>query len=175
MRHFLQIAAALALMSSRTARPQQKTPEIPRHVIGVAEGADLQSTHTVSITAASRRPEDPSTRETLEQLQARAIQALEGTSWHSELMGDSTQLQLEVIDEPHLRYGEFHAQNAPYVFLLVREVSSGRLLYCSYERLMHLRSASSSLMKELRTVIQKGTPASPDQLAGCAAQAMRAP
>lgn len=173
MKHPVQIAAALALMSSGMARPQQKAPEIPRHVLGVAEGADLQSSHTVSITASSRRPQDPATRETLEQLQAKVMQALEGTSWTAVPMGDSTQLQLEAVYEPHLRYGEFHSQNAPYIFLLVHEPSSGRLLYCSYERLMHLSSASSALQKELRTAIQNDAPASPDQLAGCAAQAMR--
>ncbi len=85
----------------------------------------------------------------------------------------AAELSLELIVDPHVRYGMFHYQNAPYVYLTVRKAPAGRLVYCSYQRTSHFRSASQRLLLDFEEYVHHtGTPPR-GSMEACAEQAMR--
>lgn len=67
----------------------------------------------------------------------------------------------------------FHYQNAPYVYLLMRERVNGHLTYCAYQRASHFRSTASELLAEWKHAVERRDLAPSGSLAGCAEQAMR--
>ena len=82
-------------------------------------------------------------------------------------------LELTLIEAPHVRYGMFHYQNAPYVYLLIRERSSGQLLYCSYRRLSRIRHEFPALLEDWKHAVEKRDTTASGSLAECAEQSMR--
>jgi hypothetical protein len=78
-----------------------------------------------------------------------------------------------MIVEPNVRYGLYHYQNAPYVYLLLRRTSDDHLVYCAYQRAGHLFNASERLLANLKDTFRKADLVSDGPLTTCAEQAMR--
>lgn len=73
---------------------------------------------------------------------------------------------------PLVRYGQYHYQTAPYDYLLLRDNSTGQIIYCAYERLMVFRSASSELLSDFRKMITgQSAPPGPTDIRQCIEQA----
>lgn len=165
---------ALILLPGATSDTQQNHPaEIPSQFKAIGFNLNFASAKTITVAATSRRPENPDTPEDLDHLRKKVLNTLRKIPITVAADGTSPDLSLELIVEPNVRYGMFHSQNAPYIYLLVREHSHGPLVYCAYQRASHFFSASERLLGDLeRTAHQGGTPSS-GSLAACAEQAMR--
>jgi hypothetical protein len=163
----------LALHAFIRAVPQDVPPQIPKQLEAIAPNQNFFSAKTISVTVTSRRLEHPAAPEDLEQIRTRVLKRLPEIPLTLVADKASADLWLEVIVEPHVRYGMFHSQNAPYLYVTLREPSGGHLVYCAYQREGHFFSTSENLLHHLeRTMRGTATPPS-DSLAACAEQAMR--
>jgi hypothetical protein len=151
----------------------QNSADMPARKSSLAAGTDLSKKRTVTVTVTSRRLIDPENLEILESLKTSVLDALPKTPLVLADKGTSPDVTLELVDEPHERWGTFHSQISPYVFLLLRERASGHLLYCAYRRAGFVHGATSELMNEL-VALTHGKGAQPDgDIAQCAGEAMR--
>jgi len=172
---FSRVAVAALIFSfmATAGVSQNRPPEIPSHFKAVIPNQKFSTGKTVIVTVTSRRPENPDTAEDLEQLRKRVLNTLSKIPFTVVVNQASADLSLEFIIEPNVRYGMFHYQNAPYIYLTLRQPSSGHLVYCAYQRASHFYSASNRLLHDLEhTIHQEGMPSS-GSLAACAEQAMR--
>jgi hypothetical protein len=166
-------AALILLSTAPPALPQGVPPDLPKHLEAVAPNQNFASAKTITVSVTSRRPENPDTPEDLEHLRRRVLKTLPKTPFTLVPDKASAELSLELIVEPNVRYGMFHYQNAPYVYLTLREAPGGRLIYCAYQRAGHFYSASERLLHDLEHNVQHtGTPPR-GSLDACAKQAMR--
>ncbi len=153
--------------------PNNKPPEIPSHLKAVASNHNFSSAKTVTVAVENRRSENPDTYEDLERLRNNVLKIIPKLSYTLASVPPSADLSLDLLIEPNVRYGLFHYQNAPYVYLLLRETNSGDLVYCAYQRASHFFSASERLLDDLEQTSQgRGLPPS-GTLTACAEQAMR--
>ncbi len=151
----------------------QVPPTMPTHYASVAVGADLAAKRTVAVTVTSRRVTDPENPFILDKLRERVLDALPKTPFTLATQPDSSDLTLEIVDEPHERWGIYHYQVNAYIFLLLRERANGRVLYCAYRRAGFVHSSTSELMDELAKQAQ-GKAALPDgDVRTCARAALR--
>ncbi len=91
------------------------------------------------------------------------------------VVADREQASLEVslIIAPQVRYGMFHYQIAPYVYLLVRDAASRQLGYCAYRRLSRITNQTDALLAEWHdATLRRASPTS-SSIEDCAEQAMR--
>jgi hypothetical protein len=151
----------------------QEPPEMPAHKTSLAAGADLTKKRTVKVMVTSRRSMDPDNLEILEKLKATVVAALPKTPLTVAGKGVSADATLEVVDEPHERWGTAHSQVNPYIFLLLRERTTGHLLYCAYRRAGFVHSATDELMNELGALTRGKGPLPDGDIARCAGEAMR--
>ncbi len=155
------------------ALPQNSSHEIPQHLEAAVSDEKLAPSETVEISVTSRRPENPDEPQDLVDLRKRVLKAI----WKSGLTvapdKAGAELSLELIVERNVRYGMFHYQNAPYVYLTLRKNSDGRLVYCAYERAGHFNSASQRLLVRFEKNIQTVSARPSGSLQACAEQAMR--
>jgi hypothetical protein len=173
MRNDLVLASFLIAFTTTSSVPQQnRPPEIPSHY-EAASGKEFLSAKTITVTVTSRRSEDPDSPEDLERIRKKVLDTLPRIPLTLAPIGTSADLSLEMIVEPNVRYGMYHYQNAPYVYLLLRRPSDDHLVYCAYQRAGHLFSASDHLLANLQGIFHKAALASDGSLAACADQAMR--
>lgn len=140
---------------------------------GTAVSADfaLQTGSTVLVDLTNRERNDVEPQKVLDRQRAKVLQALNSTRI-SVVSTSGAEYTLELVDAPHVRWGMYHYQNDFYAFLLVRRQSSGKLLYCAYQRAGFLKSATSALLDHL--VAATRTPAvASGNLQQCAGLAMR--
>jgi hypothetical protein len=163
----------LALHTFVRAVPQRIPPQIPKQLEAIAPNQNFSSAKTISMAVTSRRPQNPGTHEDLERIRRRVLERLPRIPLTLVADKASADLWLEVIVEPNVRYGMFHSQNAPYVYVTLREPSRGRLIYCAYQREGHFFSASENLLRNLESNMRRTTTPPPASLAACAEQAMR--
>jgi hypothetical protein len=173
MRLRMVIFATLAVFAGAAPALSQIPPEIPKSVVALASGQSFAATKRISLTVSSRRPENQATPEDLEDFRRRSLKTLPKTPFTLVPDKSTADFDLELIFEPYVRYGMFHYQNAPYLYLTLREAKNGRLVYCSYQRLEHLHSASKILLRRLKSLTHQQTPSAEGSLPDCAAQAMR--
>jgi hypothetical protein len=151
----------------------QEPSEMPARKASQATGADLTKKRTVTVMVTSRRAFDPENLDILESLKTKVVAALPKTPLIMAGKGVLADVTLELVDEPHERWGTIYSQINPYVFLLLRERSTGHLLYCAYRRAGFVNSATSELMNEL-AALTHGKGSRPDgDIARCAGEAMR--
>lgn len=149
---------------------QNRPPEIPSHY-EAASGKEWLSAKTVTVTVTSRRSENPDSPQDLQRMKKKILATLSEIPL-VQSTGASPDLALELVVEPNVRYGMFHYQNAPYIYLLLRNPSDSHLVYCAYQRAGHFFSASDRLLANLKDTFRK--PSSPSgSLSPCAEQAMR--
>ena len=77
-------------------------------------------------------------------------------------------MQLEF--EPNFRYGQFHYQSGPFVFLTLRDLQSGRLVYCAYSRNGRFRDVTRHLVADMDQHVDT---VQSDSLPACAEAALR--
>jgi len=172
LRHDL-FAVPIFLAATISGLSQSRPPEIPSRFKAVIPNQNLSSAKTVTVAVTSRRTENPDTPNDMEHLRKRVLNILPKIPFTLVSNQASADLSLELIVEPNVRYGMFHYQNAPYVYLTLREPSNGHLVYCAYQRASHFYSVSDRLLHDLeRTIHQDGVPPS-GPVAPCAEQAMR--
>lgn len=165
--------AVLALHAFVRAVPQDIPPQIPKRLEAIAPNQNFSSAKTISVTVTSRRPEYPATPKDLEQIRARVLKRLPKIPLTLVADKASADLWLEVIVEPNVRYGMFHSQNAPYIYITLREPSGGHLVYCAYQREGHFFSTSENLLHHLESTMRSTSTLPSGSLAACAGQAMR--
>jgi hypothetical protein len=163
----------LALYTFVRAVPQDVPPQIPKQLEAIATNQNFSSAKTISVTVTSRRPEHPAAPEDLEQIRTRVLKRLPKIPLTLVADKASADLWLEVIVEPNVRYGMFHSQNAPYVYMTLREPSSGHLVYCAYQREGHFFSTSENLLHHLESTMRRTATPPFGSLTACAEQAMR--
>ncbi len=163
----------LALHTFVRAVPQDRPPQIPKQLEAIAPNQNFASAKTVSVAVTSRRPENPDTREDLERIRRRVLKRLPKIPLTLVADNASADLWLEVIVEPNVRYGMFHSQNAPYVYVTLREPSRGHLVYCAYQREGHFFSTSENLLRNLERNMRRTTTPPSGSITACAEQAMR--
>jgi len=146
---------------------------IPKRLEAMAPNQNFSAARNVTVTVTSRQTVNPDPSEDLEHLRLRVQAMLPKVPFNQVADKASADLWLEMIVEPNVRYGEFHSQNAPYVYLTLREPSGGHLVYCAYQRAGHFFSASERLLQQLKTNVQHAKALPSDSLAACAKQAMR--
>jgi hypothetical protein len=152
----------------------QKPPEIPSRVQAWSRAVNWQSPRQIVLSVESRQGGDPATPDEIERDRARVMKILHTHKMPFAVVADREQAGLEVslIIAPHVRYGMFHYQNAPYVYLLVRDTASRQLGYCAYRRLSRITNQTNALLTERRdTTVRWDLPTS-DSLEECTAQAM---
>lgn len=172
MRNNLVLFGLLIIFATVNSVSQQnRPPEIPGHY-EAASGNDLFSAKTITVAVTSRRSENPDSPEDLERMKKKVLAALPEIPLTLSL-GTSADLSLEMIVEPNVRYGMYHSQNAPYVYLLLRRPSDNHLVYCAYQRAGHFFSASDRLLANVKNAFHRSSPAPRGSLAACAEQAMR--
>ncbi len=167
------LAALLLVPAARTARTQGIPPEPPKHFQAIAPHYSFSAAKTVTVAVTSRRPENPAAPEYMERLRTRALDIILKVPFSAVSDKASADLRLELIVEPNFRYGMFRYQNAPYVYLLIREPSGGHLVYCAYRRASHFYSVSERLLHDLEHEIKRPGKTPTGSLAACAEQAMR--
>jgi hypothetical protein len=163
----------LALHTSVCAVSQDVPPQIPTQLEAIAPNQKFSSAKTISVAVTSRRAENPDTNADLERIRRRILERLPKIPLTVVTDKASADLWLEVIVEPNVRYGMFHSQNAPYVYVTLREPSSGHLVYCAYQREGHFFSTSENLLRNLESNVRRRTTSPSGSLAACAEQAMR--
>lgn len=161
----------LAIVTSMLC--QSVPPEIPQHLEAIAPNQNLASARTINVAVTSRRPQNADSAQDLEHLRKRVLRALSKTRFSVVPEKASAELSLELIVEPNVRYGMFHYQNAPYVYLTVREAPAGRLVYCSYQRAGRFQSASERLLADFEQYVQHTRTPPHGSIQACAEQAMR--
>ena len=142
-----RLALALALASIATAQTAATQPG----------ASSLASAHTVYLDVRNAPPPaSPASEATLTPVRPRAERALRRWTWVRETP-DRTQADLILqgaVDE-HYRYGFYHSQIAPAIFLRVLDPPTGKELYCGWHRAGFLHSATSVLFDELRREIEQ--------------------
>ena len=167
-------AFLLAVVQGPTwLRAQGRPPEIPSSMRASSSAMDWATPKTTVLFVESRQPNDPDTTEDLERIRLRMLKVLRELSFPVTGEREKAQWEVTMLVAPHVRYGMFHYQNAPYVYLLVRERSSGQLTYCAYQRASHFRSATSKLLAGWKDTVKRRDLAFSGSLADCAEQAMR--
>jgi hypothetical protein len=151
----------------------QKPPEIPSRMQAWSRAADWQTPRRTFLSVESRRTADPANAGVIEKDYARALQTLRGMAFPVVADRNKADLEVSLIVDPHVRYGMFHYQNAPYVYLLVRERASDQLGYCAYRRLSRISDQTSALLAEWREATVRRDASPSGSLEECAAQAMR--
>jgi hypothetical protein len=128
----------------------------------------------IALTVSSRREKSPDSPADLQQIKQRAVKFL--TARHFMLVPSENRpsFMLEIIVEPALRYGMFHYQYAPYVYLTVRDVSSGHLVFCAYQRAGHFFSATNRLLQDFAAYVREAG-ISGGSIGACAEEAKRSP
>jgi hypothetical protein len=165
--------ASAVLFLPGSAHPQSKPSEIPKNLVALAADQNFSTQKRVWVEATSRRQANPATPEYLVKLRQRAIKSLLKTPLSLAPDKSTAELELELIFEPNVRYGMFHYQNAPYIYLTLREAEHGRLVYCSYHRLERIRNVSNILFEKFERLTRQQEPAPEGSLQDCAEQAMR--
>jgi hypothetical protein len=105
-------------------------PQIPKQLEAIAPNQNFSSAKSISVAVTSRRAENPDTNADLGRIRRRVLERLPKIPLTVVIDKASADLWLEVIVEPNVRYGMFHSQNSPYVYVTLREPSSGHLVYC---------------------------------------------
>ncbi|MGI4854081.1 MAG: hypothetical protein ACRYF4_08580 [Janthinobacterium lividum] len=146
--------------------------EIPQAGISSATGFDVQHGGTVSLVVTNRRKDDVEKPQVLEDQRRKVLGFLRGTQLTIVDTAIPSDYILELVDEPHTRWGMYHYQIDFYAFLLLRKRSSGELLYCAYQRAEFFRSATSDLLRRFVTDTQTHIGQS-GNLRECANLAMR--
>ncbi len=162
-----------ALFPLMCLKAQDRPPEIPSRMQAVSAGGRWYVPAPTFLSVESRQPSDPEIAEYLGKLRRRALTALKQLSFPVVSDREQASLEMTLLEAPHVRFGMFHHQNAPYVYLLIRERSSGQLLYCSYRRLSRIRNESSALLHEWEQAVTKRDVTATGSLEACAEQAMR--
>ena len=158
------------------ASAQDGPAPLPKKLIAVAPGADLRSSRTVSIAVSSRRDLDLVSPIRAEKFSAQMRKAVARTGFKPVDDGSTAQLSLELVVESHERWGPSHSQNNPYVFLLLRDRTTARLLYCGYKRVrFSYPSAAGDLLGSLADVAKSPATGATGDIRTCAAEAMRLP
>lgn len=151
----------------------QKPPEIPSRMQAWSRAVDWQSPRRTFLSVESRQSADPANADDIERDHARAMQTLHTMAFPVVADRDKADLEVSLIIAPHVRYGMFHYQNAPYIYLLVRDTASRQLGYCAYGRLSRITNQTNALLTEWReTTVRRDAPTS-GSLEECAAQTMR--
>ena len=172
--HIKLFTLLLAVVQSSTwLRAQEKPPEIPSSMRASSSVADWGTPQITFLFVESRQPNDPDTAEDLERIRLRTLKVLSELSFPVTDEKEKSQREVTMLVAPHVRYGMFHYQNAPYVYLLVRERSSGQLTYCAYQRASHFKSATSKLLTDWKDTVKRRDLTPSGSLADCAGQAMR--
>lgn len=143
------------------------------HTMATAQRAAPPSglPRSVRVISSSRRSIDPATPAQLAEVSRNANDALQGSKYFTPASDPAkADLVAELEFEPHFRYGQFHYQNGPFVFLTLRDVQSGRLLYCAYSRNGRFRDVTRHLIAEMDHHIGDAQTTS---LVACAEAAMR--
>lgn len=135
-----------------------------------AAGADLHAPRTTSIAISSRRVDDAVSPVRASQLVGKMTKAMRKTTLQPVSDATAAQLSLDMIIESH----EQHSKNRTYIFLLLRDRASQRLLYCGYKQVGHFYdSAALDLLNDLsRRIKAPGIPNTGD-IESCAAEAKR--
>lgn len=174
MRSHQAVSAVLVFfLGTAPIVPQSRSSEIPSHFRAIAPDQNFSSAKTVTVAVTNRRPENPDTPEDLARLRKGVVRVLPEIPFTLASDKTAADFSLELIVEPNVRYGMFHYQNAPYVYLLIRRASSGQLIYCAYQRASHFYSASNRLLHDFEHTVQHGEMLQPESLPACAEQAMR--
>lgn len=161
----------IVFATANSVSQQKRPPEIPSHY-EAASGRDLSLAKTITVTVTSRRSENPDPPEDLERMKKKVLATLPEIPLTLSI-GTSADLSLEMVVEPNVRYGMYHYQNAPYVYLLLRRPSDNHLVYCAYQRAGHFISASDRLLANVKDAFRRSSSTAPGSLAACAEQAMR--
>jgi hypothetical protein len=170
---FRHVACAVLALHTFVCAVPQGVPQIPRQLEAIASNQNFSTARTISVTVTSRRPEHPAAPEELEHIRTRVLKRLPEIPLTLVADKASADLWLEVIVEPNVRYGMFHSQNAPYVYITLREPSQGHLVYCAYQREGHFFSTSENLLHNLESNMRRTAIPPSGSLAACAEQAMR--
>ena len=162
-----------ALFPWMCVKAQDRPSEIPSRMQASSPGGAWYTPTPTFLFVESRQPSDPENAEYLERIRRGTLRALNQLSFP--VVGDRERATLEMtlLEAPHVRYGMFHYQNAPYVYLLIREHSSGQLLYCSYRRLSRIKNESSALLDDWKHAVETKDVTTSGSLEDCAMQAMR--
>ena len=162
------LLAMLALLWTGAATGQ--TGLLQKSFGSEAVGANLQVPRTTSIAISSRRVDDAVSPVRASQLVAKMTKAMRKTAVQPVSDATTAQLSLDMIIESH----EQRSHNDTYIFLLLRDRASQRLLYCGYQRVgFFYDSAALDLLNDLsRRIATPGTANTAD-IAGCAAEAKR--
>ena len=150
----------------------QRVPELPHKVSASARGTVFTVAHTVRVGTANRDDAAPEPQDKREKFRKAAERSLKGTSLTVVASSAPADFSLQLVMAPSVRYGQFHYDTAPYDYILLRDDRNGEIVYCAYERLMVLRSASFELLNDLRRTLT-GTliPPGPEKMQDCAEQA----
>jgi hypothetical protein len=172
LRHTV-VTTLILLSPAIRGLPQNVPRELPKHLEAVAPNQNFASAKTITVAVTSRRPENPDAPDDLEHLRRLVLKSLPKTPFT--LVSDkvAAELSLELVVERNVRYGRFHYQNAPYIYLTLRELPAGRLVYCAYQRAGHFYSATERLLHDLERSLQHHGPAPHGSLHACAEEAMR--
>ncbi len=168
---FTLLLSTVQMSTSLSA--QGRPPEIPSHMQVRSSVGDWYMPQPTFLSVESRQSSDPEKAENLDGIRRRTLKTLKELSFLVVTDQDQASLEMTLIEAPHVRYGMFHYQNEPYVYLLVRKRSSGQLTYCAYQRLSHFRSASSEVLAAWKHAVTKRDLVASGSLADCAEQAMR--
>jgi hypothetical protein len=164
---------AILVQSTLLSEGQGLPTQLPSHVRATSSDRNWHRPQPTFLSVESRKPGRPEKQEYLNGLREKALKSLRDVSFPVVTDPAKAVLEMTLLVAPDIRYGPFHYQNAPYIYLLVREHSNGRLVYCSYRRLGHFRSASSQVLSEWKSDVAADETSTTDSLADCAAQAMR--
>ncbi len=138
-----------------------------------SRAVDWQSPRRTFLSVESRQRADPADAGDIERDYARAMQTLHTMAFQVVADREKADLEVSLIIAPHVRFGTFHYQHAPYVYLLVRDTVSRQLRYCAYRRLSRLTNQTDALLTEWRDATARRDAPSYGSLEECAAQAMR--
>ncbi|MCU1322944.1 MAG: hypothetical protein JWM43_2593 [Acidobacteriaceae bacterium] len=163
----------VALQTFVYAASQDVPPQIPKQWEAIAPNQNFSSAKTITVAVSSRRTENADTSADLERIRRRVLERLPKIPLTVVTEKASADLWLEIIVEPNVRYGMFHSQNAPYVYVTLREPSGGHLVYCAYQREGHFVDTSENLLRNLESNMRRKAPSPSGSLAACAEQAMR--
>ena len=149
-------------------------PEIPKHMQASVSEPRVRAESAIALTVSSRREESPDSPDDLQLARKRALTFLARQHFTLAPTENSASFLLEIVVDPKVRYGMFHYQYAPYVYLTVRDVPSGHLVYCAYQRASHFFSATNRLLRDFGAYVRNAT-ISNGPMGACAEQAKRSP
>ena len=120
-------------------------------------GTMLLTAKTVFVETVTARPVDPIPPKTLAVVEKRAVEAvLRWGRYRVSPQRNDAELVFRMEVDEHYRYGLYHSQIAPAVFLRVQDRESGKLLYCAWHRAGFFASATERLVKDLEKSVTDG-------------------